>query len=501
MGLDLKRKITTLLCISVAFSSVSCGNIVEKDNNGTITPTVSSNADESAEQSDSEKSAQTTAPSTSVGVVSTTTVADIKKGILYDADGDVLVSGDINTDNEEIRILNPDYKISMANLLSEMSEGLDMTFEDKLRKPNPTPVNDDKKTGQSIQLTLDADTQNAVYQYMSDMNIVGSVVVMRSDGSIMAEVSYPSYNPDDYYKVKHNEDLAWGTYGNKAFQNAEPGSVFKIMSEVIADKHGIYSLYDEGTWNFDGTSIVNWDHDTNYYYPIPDRSLYSAFINSSNIYFAKVFDQVGADAVLADLDDMFHFVTNIDCDFGTLHNNVEIYCQDDLRRTAFGQSYVLTCPIYLAALTREAVFGDMVRPFVIKNIVDTNDFSTVIEEGSKPNEVIASIPVEWREGLLSGMSGVGSNIGIYPPEGYNFYAKTGTAETWMGDFLYITGCMKNINDTGTATYGDYSDYNGQGSYVVVIQIRNGGDHGFEFASESAQLYQGITNVIMSSQSQ
>lgn len=495
MELGLRRKLAAFLCVSMSASFISCGDIVEKAADSPTSSAVTSEAVSEVSEN-AEASAQTTAPAVTTSAVSTTTAADVKKGILYDADGDVLVSGDVNEENEEIRVLNPDYKIPMANLVSEMSEGLDMTFEKKLRTPNPSPVSGDEKVGQSLQLTLDADKQNAVYQYMADMNIVGAAVVMRSDGSIMAEVSYPSYNPDDYYKVKHNEDLAWGTYGNKAFQNAEPGSVFKIMSEVISDKHGIYSLYDDGTWYYDDTSIVNWDHDTNFSYPIPDRSLYSAFINSSNIYFAKAFDQIGAEAVLADLNDIFHFGTDIDCDFGNLHNNVEIYCQDDLRRTAFGQSYVLTSPMYLAALTREAVFGDMVRPFVLKNVVDTNDFGTVIEEGSKPNDVIASIPTNCREGLLNCMSGVGANIGIYAPEGYNFYAKTGTAETWMGDFLYITGCMKNVNDNGTAVYGDYSDYAGQGSYIVVIQIRNGGDHGFEFASESAQVYQGIVNAVM-----
>lgn len=434
-----------------------------------------------------------------VNTTSATTVTvpapapSVMRGNLYDCDGTLLMFSSKGADGKEQRMTNDSNKVAFANVLNEMSDGLDKVYDRQLRTQNPTPVGD-TKTGQSIQLTFDADIQNAIYNYMANTGIIGSAVVMRSDGSLMAEVSYPSYNPDDYYGIKTEEDLAWGNYGNKAFQNFPPGSCFKIMSEVISDKHGIYSLYDEGTWYYDGTSIVNWDHDTNWNYPIAERSLYSAFTNSSNIFFARSFDTIGKEAVLSDLETIFHFVSDIDCDFGTISNNIEIYCNDDLRRSAFGQSYVMTCPLYLAALGREAVFGDMVKPFTIKNIVDTNNVNNVIGAGSKDHEVIGTIPADYRQNLLDGMTGVGGNLGIYVPSGYKFYAKTGTAETWEGDFLYITGVLKNTSDDGTKKYSDYSNYSD--SYIIVTQFRNPQAFGFNFASESASLYQGIVNCVV-----
>ena len=93
------------------------------------------------------------------------------------------------------------------------------------------------------------------------------------------------------------------------------------------------------------------------------------------------------------------------------------------------------------------------------------------------------------------MTGVGSNIGVSVPAGYSFYAKTGTAETWEGDFLYITGIVKNDADDGTATYADYSSYNG--SYIIIMQIRNPKYFNFDFASQSASLYQGLINTVLS----
>lgn len=467
MTFSKKISILTVLCMLLA----SCSEIPEHN--------ISVPDDSSSTESSDAETTESTEPET----VPTTEPPPppIPRGNIYDTKGNLLTSSE-----GEKRIYAENYAIPFANIITEMSGGYDTSFEDILRT-----APEGAEVGNSIQLTIDSDVQNALYNYMANMNLVGSVVVMRTDGSIMSQVSYPSYDPTIITDSSYDEDLAWGVCGNKAFQNAEPGSCFKIMSEVIADKHGIYSVQDEGEWTDDGATIVNWDHDINSSYPM-ERSLYSAFVNSSNIFFAKAFNQIGKDDVLKDLDEIFHFVTDIECDFGVIENNIEINCNDDLRRSAFGQSYILTCPIYLSALGREAVFGDMVKPFVLQNVVDTANQQTILEKGSSPSEIIATIPEEYRQNLLDGMSGVASGLGIYLPEGFSFYAKTGTAETWVGDFLYITGCLKNLNDDGTGVY-DYQNYNG--SYILVMQIQNPAEHGLSFASESASYYQGIINTI------
>ena len=212
-----------------------------------------------------------------------------------------------------------------------------------------------------------------------------------------------------------------------------------------------------------------------------------------------MFDQLGTDTVLADLNNIFHFCDTINCDFGPIENNIEIYCLDDLRRSAFGQAYVRTCPIYLAALGREAIFGDMVKPFVVQQVVDTTDPYTQVLPGSAPYEVLGSIPENCRQNLLDGMTGVANNLGLYVPENYQFYAKTGTAETGAGDFLYITGCLRNVNDNSAQkpVYTNYNDYGANGSYIIVMQLQNPADFGFDFASQTGSLYQGVINTVLS----
>ncbi|MCR5599634.1 MAG: peptidoglycan glycosyltransferase [Ruminococcus sp.] len=486
-----RRLVPLLVAAAAVLSFPSCSAEVgqvsfhgEKNNN-------------SAKKKKSEPQTTATTEETTTSTTTTTT-ALVYRGNIYDTNYKLVTYGTYAGENDDQRLYGEGCGYSFGNIISDASAGFDDTFGDLMRVKNPSPVGDNNMVGQSIRLTLDADVQSALSNYMAEMGMAGSIVVLRTDGSVLAEVSYPNYDPEQFYADPGYRDNLWeGTVANKAFQNATPGSCFKIMSEVIADKNGITTLYDDGTWVDSGATIVNWDHDTGAY-PVPERSLYSAFVNSSNIYFAKVFDTLGTETVLADLNNMFHFCDTIQCDFGPITNNIEIYCRDDLRRSAFGQAYVRTCPIYLAALGREAVFGDMVKPFVLQQVVDTNDPYTQLVGGSKPYEVIGSIPEECRENIREGMRGVANNLGLYIPDGYEFFAKTGTAETGSGDILYITGCLRNLCDrtAENITYSDYNDYKSGGSYIIVMQLQNPAAFGFDFASQTGSLYQGIINTVL-----
>lgn len=479
--------------------NVNKGSFMSAPDSGIIKAESRREQNRNTETSISATTATTTFSETNTYSETTTTTINVynsERGNIYDVNGVVLVK----SESDGNRKYSVKYGVPFGNILSEISGGIEISFNDILSASDPCSESTSEKLGKSIQLTLDADIQNQIYEYMQSANMIGSVVVMRTDGSIMADVSYPSYDPEEYISdSEYRDNLSYGALQNKSLENQPPGSCFKIMTEIIADKHEIYSLYDEGVWTADQGTIVDWDHDTNASsYPM-ERSLYSAFINSSNIFFAKVFDQLGEETVRQELEEIFHFGDDcdIECDFGTISSSMEITCLDDLRRSAFGQAHVRTSPMFLAALCREAIFGDMVRPFMLKNIIDSSGATSVILDGSEPYEVIASVPENCRQNILDGMLGVGSNLGIYAGENYTFYAKTGTAETGGSDILYITGCMKNINDNtdDSPIYDDYSNYHENGSYIVVMQMQNPDDYGFNFSSESSYLYQGIINIL------
>ena len=508
MGSDKKRITALLSAAAMAMSMFSCNSVSHNSSDNTLAGLDSAEDEHGVvgnshiyTETETTTSTVTTAATTTAAATTTTvtTTQAVIKGDLCDCAGNVLVYSEYEGDTS-VRYYDQNHKISFANILSRESGGLDSVLSDQLMQKNPSPVQGHENVGQSARLTFDSSVQDQIYNYMQNNNIVGSVVVMRTDGSVMSEVSYPSYDPD-MYRADHSyaDTLPSGAFMNRAFQNATPGSCFKIMSAVIAAKHGVTALPDEGNWEYSGTSIHNWDWDSNRWsYPMGERTLTSAIINSSNIFFAKAFQQIGTEDVLSDLADIFHFGTgcDIECDFGPFENYIEINCDDDLRRSAFGQSYVKTCPLYLAALGREAVFGDMIRPFTVKEYVDTNDGKTSSEDGSKAYDVIATIPEECRAPLLEGMKGVADKLGVYVPDNYTLYAKTGTAEVGSGDYLYITGCLKNNSDNSDQKpeFTDYSDYAANGSYIVVMQIQNPQDHNFRFASDSARLYGDILRI-------
>ncbi|HAJ98266.1 MAG TPA: peptidoglycan glycosyltransferase [Ruminococcus sp.] len=415
------------------------------------------------------------------------------RGCIYDANGIKLTYTDLNEGENPKRMFNDDFSVCFSNVISDDSKGLDSVYDEIMREDNNT----DCTTGRSVQVTYDALVQRALYSYMSEIGMKGSIVVMRTDGSLMAEVSYPSYDANRYsYEYGYPSTLSNtdSPLMNKAEQTASPGSCFKMMSEIIADKNNITVLDDEGEW----MGIHNWDWNKGGY-PKEKRTLADAFRSSSNVYFAKVFEQLGEEKILEELSEMFNFVNDklISCDFGGMRNTVFVENDGDLRRTGFGQANVKTSPVFLAALTREAIFGQMVKPFTLKAQVNSKDYTDVIEEGSQPYEVLAEYPLEYQANLLEGMKGVAQDLGAAVPDGYTLYCKTGTAEVGRGDYLYVSGCLLNDNDNTSESpiYDDYSNYAENGSYIIITQLQNPDAFGFSFASNTGYIYKRIMAIV------
>ena len=192
----MKTKLTALAASTALLCSLtSCGSsLVGKTDFNEITTSATITAVTSTTET---TTTDTTISQTSHG-----------KGSIFDSKGHLLVS---DSDDGKKRVFANDYSVSFANIITPMSDGFDANFDKILTAP-------DKNGGcQSIMLTIDGDVQNDIYSYMESIDLIGSVVVLRSDGSIMAEVNYPSYDPNAVADQIYNEDLAWGDTGNKAF--------------------------------------------------------------------------------------------------------------------------------------------------------------------------------------------------------------------------------------------------------------------------------------------
>ena len=83
-----------------------------------------------------------------------------------------------------------------------------------------------------------------------------------------------------------------------------------------------------------------------------------------------------------------------------------------------------------------------------------------------------------------------SSLRSIPSSTSEYSAAPGTAVS--------TGCLRNNNDqsAGCPTYADYSSYKENGSYIIILQIQNPKDHGFNYASDSGALYKGIIDTVL-----
>lgn len=139
--------------------------------------------------------------------------------------------------------------------------GLELTLNDKLKGEdgykivNITPSgrikNIIEKTipipGNDIYLTIDLDIQEKIYTYLSENNKPGAVVVSNpNNGEIIAMVSYPSPDPNDFSKGLTNlkfqrilNDNKKPMYNRAIYQNYPPGSVIKPFLALSALELGI----------------------------------------------------------------------------------------------------------------------------------------------------------------------------------------------------------------------------------------------------------------------
>ena len=168
-----KRLMPLLLAAAAALSFPSCSAEVGR---------FEVHNDKSSRSARQETTEETAATETTV----TTTTEFVYRGNIYDTNYRLLTYGTYAYENEDQRLYGENCGYSFGNIISEASSGLDVALHDLLCTKNPTPVNDNNNVGESVRLTIDADKQTELCTYMANMGIAGSIVVMRTVGSIMA---------------------------------------------------------------------------------------------------------------------------------------------------------------------------------------------------------------------------------------------------------------------------------------------------------------------------
>ena len=217
-----------------------------------------------------------------------------------------------------------------------------------------------KEDGKNIQLTIDSELQEIMYEQFKDDRGC-SVAINPYTGEVLAMVSTPSYDNNDFIKglstekwTFMNEDENKPLY-NRFRQVWCPGSTFKpIIAAIGLETDSIDPNEDFGNEGLAWQKDSSWgDYEVTTLHAYEPVILKNAIIYSDNIYFAKLALKVGAENLEKSLDELgfnqeipFEIVMSESQYSNTEHIETEIQLAD----SGYGQGQILVNPLHLASL-------------------------------------------------------------------------------------------------------------------------------------------------------
>lgn len=300
--------------------------------------------------------------------------------------------------------------------------------------------------GQQIVLTIDQKIQILLEDIMTEVEEnygpekMTAVIAHAKTGEIVAMSNRPSYDPNNPVDVKN-----W--YNDVISTPFEPGSTVKMFTWAAAIDSGNYNgneIYKSGSYQINpAVEKVN-DHNRGKGWG--DITFDEGFARSSNVAASKlVWENMGPDVFFNylqafDMDKK----TNIDLP-GEVPGRILYNWPREKLTTAFGQGSTVTPIQQIKAATAIANDGNMLQPFVIKEIIDPST-------GKKGDETEAKVVGEPISGetakqvrdlldsVVNGKNGTGKAFKL---DNYSVIGKTGTAQI-AKDGSYLTGENNNI---------------------------------------------------------
>lgn len=362
----------------------------------------------------------------------------LKRGNILDRDGNILAQT-IDGENKE-KIRNFPYGKTYAHLVGYNSKkygktGLEKRFNSVLiNKHDKTPIAElkkiviDQKEGNTIKLTTNTQLQEFALSLLNGKK--GSVILMNpKTGEVLAMADSPTFDPNNIEKEWNNiiNDEKNATLLQRSTSGLfAPGSVYKLVTgtAILENLKGTFLKYnDKGATTIENYTIRNF---LNKRYGNID--LKKAIEVSANTYFADKVGEVGLDKMI-DVNKRFMFGEDIDTDFKLTKSPLAFNKNTtalELATGAFGQGKVLVTPMQVALFTSAiANDGNMMKPFVVKEILDPN--GKVIKE-TKPEILSKVSDVETMKTMKEYLKNSGDVNFRGFVNGQKVGGKTGTAE-------------------------------------------------------------------------
>jgi cell division protein FtsI/penicillin-binding protein 2 len=278
----------------------------------------------------------------------------------------------------------------------------------------------------NIQHLVERELEEAVRGYKADG---GTVIVMDPrTGAILAMASYPSYDPNHFYKVPMDQ------YNDPAVSRQyEPGSVFKIITMAAGLDAGVIApestFYDSGAIEVGGWLIQN-----------PDRrahglvTMTDILVHSLNVGVAYVSTSLGEETFYAYLRRFgFGCETGIDL-YGEIAGSLKMpggseWSRSDLGTNSFGQGIAVTPLQMIAAVAAVANRGFLMKPYVVERIVYDQD--VIVTQPTVIRQAVSARAAEQLTDML--VEAVEQGVELATVSGYDVAGKTGTAQIPVGD--------------------------------------------------------------------
>jgi len=337
------------------------------------------------------------------------------------------------------------HLIGFAGVDNQGLEGLEKKYDAPLTGPEhclirmrdalgrPFAINKPVPSGQGMHhlvLTIDKDiqykAQQALKAAVTKSKAIGGhcLVVDPKTGEILAMAVVPEFNPNLFSKYRP------GQWRNRVVADCfEPGSTIKafllsasLEESVVTPLSEFYC--EEGKYKVGGGVV----HDTHKY---GKMSVSDIVVHSSNIGAIKIGQKLGY-ATFCDYLQRFGFgrKTGIDLlgERGGFIREPKKARQIDQATLFFGQGMTATSLQITMAMATVANGGELMRPFVVKKIVDNS--GRVIEE-TRPKVVRRAISLRTAKKVTTILEGVARSQGTAPKAaigGFSVAGKTGTSQ-------------------------------------------------------------------------
>ena len=363
-------------------------------------------------------------------------------------------------------------------------DGAEIYIQNKDGEKKKSLITKVVKNGQDLKLTIDSNMQSLLYSQLESDK--GSAVAMNPNtGEVLALVSTPAYNPNDFVLGMSNDK--WNGLNNdpskplyNRFQGTfAPGSSFKPITAVIgvdtkkldpnANKNisGLSWQKDKSWGKYSVTRVSSYAGNSN---------LLNALVYSDNIYFAQVALDIGKD-IFKDKLNSFGFSEKVPFEYplynSQFSSDKNFKTEVQLADSGYGQGEVLINPVHLASLyTMFQNEGNILTPYLVYNGAQENK----IWKSNAVTKDSASLVLQDLIQVVENPSGTGHAA---MTSGLTIAGKTGTAEikssqedttgTELGWFVGMTTNKAPNNLLVVMMAEDVKDKGG--SHYVVPKVK------------------------------